>query len=172
MQFTIKQLRDILTAHRKWLHGEKGGKRADFIGANLRGANLRGAVLSRAVLMGAVLRGADLTGADLRGADLADADLRGAELTGADLTGAVYWDATGDRRHIKSMQFERYLVAYTHDRLQIGCEQHAIDDWWRFDDARISAMDDGALDWWRKWKPILRQIIEASPAAPTRGGEG
>jgi hypothetical protein len=28
-------------------------------------------------------------------------------------------------------------------------------------------MDGRALDWWRVWKPILKQIIEASPATPT-----
>ena len=139
---------------------------ADLTGAVLRGADLRRADLTDADLTDAVLRDADLTGADLRRADLTDADL-----TGADLTDAVYWNVVGNRHHIKSMQLERYSIAYTHDRLQIGCEQHAITDWWEFDDARIDAMDSGALEWWRKWKPILQQIIEASPAEPTGAQE-
>jgi len=28
-------------------------------------------------------------------------------------------------------------------------------------------MDSGALEWWRKWKTIIFQIIEMSPAKPT-----
>ena len=42
----------------------------------------------------------------------------------------------------------------------IGCEQHAITDWWGFDDDTISAMDRHALEWWRVWKPVLRGLIE------------
>lgn len=35
-------------------------------------------------------------------------------------------------------------------------------------DERIAEMDDGPLAWWEKWKPVLRQIIEMSPAEPTQ----
>ena len=187
MKMTQEELAEALELHRKWLREEEGGRCADLTDADLRGAalrraDLRGAALRRADLRRADMRGADLRDADLRGADLTDADLRDADLRGADLrradlrdadlrgadlTDATYWDAVGNRRHIKSMQIERYSIAYTHDRLQIGCERHAIAEWWEFDDERIQAMDDGALEWWRKWKPILQQIIEAGPAEPT-----
>lgn len=56
--------------HRKWIHNEPSGERADLRIADLCGADLRGA---------------DLCGADLRGADLQRADLRGADLREADL---------------------------------------------------------------------------------------
>ena len=197
MQFTPEQLAEILKAHCKWLWGERDGERANLTDAVLTRANLRGANLTDAVLTCAVLTRADLTDADMRGANLTDADmrganltdavltravltradlrgavLRGANLTDANLTGAAYWDTTGDRRYIKSMQLERYSVVYTHDRLQVGCKQYAIEDWWSLDDDRIASMDpDCALEWWRKWKPVLQQVIELSPAEPT-GAEG
>ena len=172
MQFTPEQLAEILKAHCKWLWGERDGERANLTDAVLTRANLRGANLTDAVLTCAVLTRADLTDADMRGANLTDADMRGANLTDANLTGAAYWDTTGDRRYIKSMQLERYSVVYTHDRLQVGCKQYAIEDWWSLDDDRIASMDpDCALEWWRKWKPVLQQVIELSPAEPT-GAEG
>ena len=89
----IANLEEVLENHRKWLNGDRDGKRA-----NLSGANLRGASLFKVDLSGANLYGADLGGADLRGAILYVADLRraylhgvrlyGADLCGADLRGA------------------------------------------------------------------------------------
>ena len=94
----IRNLKEILEKHQKWIVGAADGKRADLRGADLRGADLRradlyGADLSRADLYGADLyeanlRGADLRGADLRGADLSRADLSRADLRGANLYGA------------------------------------------------------------------------------------
>ena len=84
----IKNLKEILEKHQKWIVGAEDGKRADLRGANLRGADLRGVDLYGANLRGADLRGADLYGANLRGANLRGANLRGANLSMADLYGA------------------------------------------------------------------------------------
>ena len=93
-----EKLDEILELHKKWLNGEKEGKKADLRGVYLRGADLRDADLRYADLEAADLREADLTGADLKGADLKRADLReavleaailqNADLRGANLNGA------------------------------------------------------------------------------------
>jgi uncharacterized protein YjbI with pentapeptide repeats len=101
---------------------------------------------------------------DLSGANLSWADLRKADLSKADLSGADLWGCIGNMEEIKTLEIEKYQLAYTHDRLQIGCENHAISEWFEFDDARISAMDCGALEWWQKWRDVLKTIIEMSPA--------
>ena len=74
----VKNLKEILEKHQKWIVGAEDGKRA-----NLRGADLYGANLYEADLRGADLYEADLRGADLRGADLYEADLYEADLSGA-----------------------------------------------------------------------------------------
>lgn len=51
-----------------------------------------------------------------------------------------------------SMQLETYAVIFTRDALQIGCQNHPIDDWYQFTDEEISSMYDDALEFWRKWK--------------------
>ena len=118
--------------------------------------------------MGEFLRGAEGgVRADLTRANLTDANLTRANLSDANLFSANLTRAAGNRRQVKSLQFEKYSVTYTASVLQIGCKNYKIDDWWGFDDLVISKMDRGALDWWRRWKPILRQIIEMSPATPT-----
>jgi uncharacterized protein YjbI with pentapeptide repeats len=140
---------------------------ADLCDANLRDAHLYGANLCGANLYGANLYGANLRGANLYGADLYGADLRGANLRGANLRDANLGNTVGNGREIISMHLRKYSVAYTATHLQIGCERHTIADWREFDDERIESMDHGALDWWRKAKPVIMAAIEAFPATLT-----
>ena len=133
--------------------------RANLTRANLTRANLYGANLTRANLYGANLYGANLTRANLTDANLYGANLYGANLTRANLPGVI-----GNRREIISIQSLKYPIAYTHDRIQIGCKNFAIDEWWAFADNEIKTMDYGALDWWLIHKPILQLWIAANPA--------
>ena len=178
MQYTKLELNEIL----------EGGCRADFSGADLSGADLSGADLSGANLSGANLSGtnlwgaklqgvnlsnanlwgAKLWGADLRGADLSGANLSGANLGGADLSGADLSGAIGNKRHIKSIQLEKYDICYTSEVMTIGCQSHDIEQWFKFTDKEIDKMELGALDWWNKWKDIIKNIIEISPCEPTK----
>ena len=99
MKLKAEELAELLKRHKKYLYGEKDGKRADLSGADLSRADLSGANLSwanlswanlswAADLSGANLSGADLSGADLSWADLSGANLRFANLSGANLSGA------------------------------------------------------------------------------------
>lgn len=134
---------------------------------SLRGANLRGVDMIDSDLRGVDLSDSDLRGSDLCNTDLSYVDLRFVDMRGVDMRGVRFCNTVGNMREIKSLQLDTYAITYTADRLQIGCENHAISEWWEFDDETIAAMDTGALDWWRVWKPIFQQIIETSPATPT-----
>ena len=172
--YTKEKLSEILDLHKKWLNDDKGGAIADLRSADLRSADLRFADLSSADLRSADLRSADLNSADLRFADLRSADLRSADLRFADLryadlrfadlSSADLRYAVGEMRYVKSLQCEKYYISYTATTLNIGCQSHTILEWQNFDDETISKMDNGALDWWRKWKPILMNIIKVSPS--------
>ena len=100
-------------------------------------------------------------------ADLSRANLSEARLSGANLYGADLYGASGNLAELKSIFIETYPITYTEDVLQIGCERHTITDWWAFDDERINNMDSKALAWWKKWQPILKQIISESAAVVT-----
>lgn len=105
---------------------------------------------------------ADLSCANLSGANLRGSNLRRADLRGADLSLAI-----GEMKSLRSMQIEKYMISYTDKILNIGCKSYTIEEWKNFNDETISRMDSGALEWWKKWKPIIMQIIEMSPAEPT-----
>ena len=125
-------------------------REANLTDANLSGADLRYINLREANLSGANLREADLSEADLTYTGLSEADLSEADLIGADLRGAI-----GNDREIRTLLTEFYHVTYTSDQMAIGCEQHAITDWFKFDDKRIEAMDEHATEFWTLYKPIL-----------------
>ena len=131
----------------------------NFTGADLTGADLSGSDLSWAILTDADLSGSDLSGSDLTGANLTDADL-----TNADFTQATFNNCTGNGREIISAQCGKYNIAYTSEVLQIGCKRYPIEEWWDFSDDKIDNMDIGAFEWWKVWKPIIKQMIEANPA--------
>ena len=190
--YTQDELEEILELHKKWSKNENDGVRAilknanlicaNLSGAYLRGANLisadlrsadirsadiRSADLSGANLIGANLKNANLIGANLGGADLrcailSGANLSGANLIGANLNGADLIGTIGDMNFIKSMQCEKYPISYTSNILNVGCQSHSIDDWKNFDDDEIEKMDEGALEWWNRWEPIIMEIIKIS----------
>ena len=157
---------------------------ADLSGADLRGADLRGANLYEVNLRGAYLRGADLRGAELSGADLSGADLSGAELSGADLSGAdlrganlyevnlrgadLAW-AIGNEREVKSLLCFERVITYTATHIFVGCQTRSIDEWFNITDDELQKMSPNTQERWRKWEPIIKQIIDAYPA--TKQGE-
>ena len=146
------ELKEIIDRHDKWLRDADGGERAKLRGANLRGANLRYA---------------DLRYADLRGADLRNADMSGANLSDAKLSGANLL-CHGNMREIRTMQFGKWAIGYTHDTLQIGCQRHPIDKWrkWNTEAGRkwIGLMDSNALEWADRNLGLVLAIIDANPA--------
>ena len=94
-------------------------------------------------------------------ANLSFADLRFANLNSADLSSADLSSAVGNSQQITTIQTKTYEIIYTDIVMCIGCERHKIKCWFEFDDKRIVGMDGRkALFFWRKWKPILKQIME------------
>ena len=167
----MEDLKEKLALHKEWLLGTSEGIRldlsyanlsgADLSGANLRYANLRYANLSNANLSGANLSNANLSGANLRYANLRYANLSGADLSGANLRYADLRYCIGNGREIKSLQIGTYLISYTKDILNIGCQSHKHTDWRTFSDSIILDMDEQkALDWWNLNKHIIFELID------------
>ena len=59
------------------------------------------------------------------------------------------------------MFFEIYKISWIYHlkTLAIGCRQYTFDEFENFSDEQISTMDNGALDWWKKYKKIIFEII-------------
>ena len=144
-------------------------------GVDLRGADLRLAQLGKenmkgANLEGANLVGADLQGADLRGANLEHTNLRFANLRGANLEGANlrFTQLEGVKLNnaklpdgVVVMDQMHWKVIIVHDRIQIGCQNHSIDEWVAFTNTEINKMDANALSFWMDNK---QEIITAARA--------
>ncbi|MDC5016218.1 pentapeptide repeat-containing protein [Acinetobacter baumannii] len=132
---------------------------ANLYGANLRDANLYGANLRGANLRGADLRGANLRGANLRGADLRGANLRGANLRGANLYGANLYGAKASPLIVYGLRWD--VIINGLGKMRIGCQEHSVEDWKSFDDARITRMDSEALEFWNQHKSMLLNMCDS-----------
>ncbi len=157
----MEELNEKLALHKEWVEDHTKGLKLDLSGADLSGADLSAENLKYANLRYANLRYANLRGADLRYADLSSANLRGANLSGADLRYADLRYCTGNNIEVKSLQIGTYLITYTKDILNIGCQRHAHSKWKSFYDADILSMDgEKALDWWSLNKHIIFELID------------
>jgi uncharacterized protein YjbI with pentapeptide repeats len=117
--------------------------------------------LFEANLSWANLSGANLSWVDLSGSNLSWANLSGANLSWVDLSGSNLSWANGNNKEIKTIHTGFYIINYTKTHMQIGCQKHLISDWFKFTDSEINGMDEEkALNFWKKWKPILKQIME------------
>ena len=115
-------------------------------------------------LSDANLSGANLSGADLSGVNLFRANLFRANLFRANLFRANLFRAVGNMLELKSIMISTYNIVYTNSILQIGCENHTIDQWKNFTDMAILKMDGKtALTFWKKYKDLIFQIIKISP---------
>ncbi|MDC5100963.1 pentapeptide repeat-containing protein [Acinetobacter baumannii] len=132
---------------------------ANLYGANLRGANLYGANLRGADLRDANLYGANLRGADLRDANLYDANLYGANLRGADLRDANLYGAKASPLIVYGLRWG--VIINGLGKMRIGCQEHSVEDWKSFDDARITRMDSEALEFWNQHKSMLLNMCDS-----------
>ena len=100
-------------------------------------------------------------------ANLSSANLRYANLSYANLRSAAsLWGVVGNMSEVKSVQCDIWPVTYTATHMQVGCQFHELGEWWGFGGKEIAGMDRQAAAWWAIWKPILKTIIEVSPAKP------
>jgi hypothetical protein len=133
---------------------------ANMVRANMERANMERANMVRANMERAYMRGANMERANMRGANMRGANMERAYMRGANITNTKLWDTIGNGKEIKTIQTEKYTINLTKDIIQIGCENHTIDEWFKFTDQEISAMDFGALEWWNKWKGVISSHIE------------
>ena len=94
--------------------------------------------------------------ADLRSADLSSANLSSADLSYADLRSAnLSFLQSANGKELACMNAGKYQVVLSKESIAIGCKLFTVEKWKEFNDATISMMDDGALEWWIKWKDFV-----------------
>lgn len=171
---TDAEIAEALRLHRAFVFGEENGRIADFSSKEIEGKDFSGELLMWAILKEATFKNcifeyASMDYLDASGAKFENCNLKYASFNKASLSGASFNDSdlngvVGNGKQIITMSLERWPVAYTETHLQIGCERHLIEDWWKFTDKQIDAMSKHALAWWKNWKPILQKAIENNPA--------
>lgn len=134
---------------------------------SLVGADLSGLDLSDADLSHANLRYADLSHANLHNANLSDADLYRANLSYANLfKAALYYNNLLQAKGLTSITTNKWNIYAGITHTKIGPHWHSNKEWLEFIDEEIAAMDDGALDWWKQYKPLFEAAVKALEEQP------
>ena len=83
-----------------------------------------------------------------------------ANLSGANLYGANLYRANLYGEKINEIPIQicglRWWINITKKHIQIGCEVHKAEEWFKFKDSRIKLMDEDALDWWKENKKFIK----------------
>jgi uncharacterized protein YjbI with pentapeptide repeats len=167
LKLTQQELNEKLKDHKLWLEDETKGNKLDLsycdcYGLNFHSANMRSADMRSADMSYADMSYADMSYANMSSADMSSANMSYADMSYADMSYANIHNTTGNSKEIKTIQTEKYTINITKNNIQIGCKNHTMDEWINFTDEKIDAMDRGALEWWNKWKDIIKSFIEAS----------
>lgn len=73
----------------------------------------------------------------------------------------VFGDANVSLKAI-TLPVDKYTATICGNNMSIGCQSHSLKEWWGFSDKEIDRMgNDGAVDLWKVWKPILKVITKA-----------
>jgi len=83
----------------------------------------------------------------------------GANLSGANLSGA---DLYGEKIGKIPIQIYglKWWVNITKKHIQIGCQIHKAEEWFKFTDKEISEMHSEALAWWKIHKKFIKSAWE------------
>lgn len=147
-KLTQEQLDERLYQHELFLEDENTGKRLDISNCDVSGLDM-----SNSIMRYAIMRNADMSNVNMRNAIIDNISM---------------FNTIGNSVNIITQQLGKYMVNYTHDRLQIACKNYSIEDWFKFSDDEIASMAEGALDWWNKYKDFIKKSIELKPALKTR----
>lgn len=74
---------------------------------------------------------------------------------------AQVWGNAQVSKLAQTLSTEKYHITISDTHIQIGCKNYTFEEWDNFDDETISKMDQGALEWWKMYKPIIFSIIKA-----------
>ena len=104
----------------------------------------------------AIKSGANLSMANLSGADLSGANLYGANLSVANLSGANLYGEKIDKIPIQ-LSGLKWWINITKKHIQIGCQVHEAEKWFKFKDSEIEKMHSEALVFWKANKKLIKQ---------------
>lgn len=117
----------------------------DFTGCNFTNCSFEHTDLRHTILTGCNFNGATFARVDFSCADLAGANFKGAFIDNIKLSGQPLLIDTPE---YGICIFEKYM--------QIGCQLHTIEEWERFNNRQIMAMDGlNATRWWHTHRDKL-----------------
>ena len=110
---------------------------------------------------GCKFKTANFGGATFQNVDFCGSDFRGSTINSDNVFLACdMWDVQGNNDVIRTYQLPDWTVVVCRDRIQIGCQNHPIQDWMGFDDKALRKMSGRAPRWWSIYKSLVMQLAK------------
>jgi hypothetical protein len=138
---------------------------ADFTNAEIIKCTILDSWVHTANFTNTTIEGVDFRSSDLRNSDFTEAEIRVCDFNYCDLEhtklDVKHMEAViGNGREIKTIQTElAHVIVYTNKRMAIGSKQGSLKTWWDITDEQLKHIyREPFLEFWKKWKPILKSI--------------
>lgn len=139
-----------------WRSGEFLGGRfcsGEFLGGKFSGYFLDGE------FRGGRFLGGEFWGGRFWGGEFRDGKFLGGRFLGGELLGGEFrGEKLTKAPYVICGLSWRILI--TPGQIQIGCQTHKAEDWFKFDDAKISSMHPNALSFWHRNKDAIKVLWE------------
>lgn len=150
-----------------------------FVNCNLRGVHFNACDLYATQFVNCDLSRTRFDHCNLHYSVLQDCHFEYTDFTGSNLSRSKFqseipgtvdlYNVSGNGTEIKTWQSDTYAVAYTHDRVQIGCQNRSLEQWLLMDRATKARLGGAnGLEWSKKNKSTLLKMIQTNPAQPPR----
>ena len=80
--------------------------------------------------------------------------------SGANLYGANLYGEKLTKTPVQILGLN-WWICITEKHIQIGCQIHKAEEWFKFDNDKIKSMHPDAQAWWSAYKPIIKALWEA-----------
>lgn len=138
----------------------------DFSHMSLRGVNFSSCNLKATNFKESKLSGTNFCDANMTLANLSYCNLSRTKFFATNLRGVYMEDTIGDSKFINSIQVDKWMIAYTSEEIQIGCEKYPITEWkeWRKNKYWVAELDGDALHWAEKNLDNVLEVVKMFPA--------
>lgn len=77
-----------------------------------------------------------------------------------DSSGVVGWRRKVAAANLLALNGLPWSVATNGKHIQIGCQNHSVEEWEAFSDYKIASMADDALSFWHEYKPAIINLAQ------------
>lgn len=127
-------------------------------------SNLDEAIFRKANVNNCNFQYASMNLVDFSNGDISNSNFYEVYIHTPDLLNTKFTHVIGDGKYLKTIMALDWHIVYTKTHMAIGCRQYKLSEWWKFTAKEIKPMHGNANRFWKRYKPLLQEIIKRNKA--------